>query len=100
VTQITVLDLDDAAAVERLWEAVRRQSSCRRRKPRLYRAIVRSLDQAISEGRVTTIEADLVRLELRSELHPAAVLSGHWRVLVPNRPALGSFLRKAASSVE
>ncbi len=86
-------DLDDPVVAERVWALLQRRSACRRRKPTLYDAVVRCLDEALSAGRITAIDADLIRLELRRELHPAAVLAGNWRALIRDRPALGAFMR-------
>lgn len=88
--KITV-DTDSAEDLDRLWHEVRRHHASRLREPELYAAIARRLEDVVAEGRLSRIEADLIRHEMGQVL-PSAILAAYRDVLVPDVPALGAFL--------
>jgi hypothetical protein len=76
------VDLDDAAGVELAWMELRHRQAIRRADPELRAAIIRACDRLPSEL-AAPILVDL------DEMHPAAVLDGHFRTLVADRPTIG-----------
>jgi hypothetical protein len=80
------VDLDDAAGLELAWMALRRRRAVRDADPELREAIIRHCDRLPSEV-AAPILVDL------DEMHPAAVLDGHLRTLVADRPTIGAFRR-------
>jgi hypothetical protein len=88
VSRLVTVDLDspDAQDLDRLWAELQSRHAARLADPELYQGIVGRLDA------INPKEADQVRAELGRSVHPRAVLAGHWRSLVSDRPALGAFL--------
>jgi hypothetical protein len=86
---LITVDLDEIAPadLDRLVTQQRRLQAARKVEPELYAAIVSRLES------VTPEEAAQVRAELGHAVRPSAVLAGHWRTLIPDRPALGFYLK-------
>lgn len=68
-----------------LWARVERDKATREADPELREAILRCCGALADRERAATIRAEL------DQAHPAIVLEANWRVLIGNRPALGSF---------
>jgi hypothetical protein len=88
VSRPVLVDLDEITAedLDRLVGEQRWRHAARRADPEIYQAIIERLDGIDPE------EADQIRAELGRAVHPWAVLAGHWRSLIPDRPALGAYL--------
>ena len=85
MTRTVTLDLDDAGAVDRIWQEINARDQARRADPKLTEAIERRLADAVAAGRLDEAGAAEVRAML-DELHPAAVLKAHRQDLVEDRP--------------
>jgi hypothetical protein len=87
VSRVVTVDLDNPADVERLVNEQRHHTAAREAEPELYRAIVAKLS-SLPHG-----DAEQIAQELGHAVRPSAVLAGHFRALIADRPALGHYLK-------
>jgi len=92
VSRIVRIDLDepDASAVQCVVDELRRRDAPRKADPGVYRYVLRRLGDLVAERTVSEQKANEIRAEL-TWAHPRAVLNAHWRLLIKDHPALGSF---------
>jgi hypothetical protein len=95
MSRVVTLDLDapDADDLARLWAELEWRRASRNADPELFDAICQRLADLEESGDMARLDADAIRAELRQS-HPAAVLNAHWRQLLPDRPALGAFMKE------
>lgn len=93
------LDIDSAEELDNLWRQVRARQASRLREPELHEAITRRLDDLVAEGRLSRIEADLIKHEMGQVL-PSVVLASYRDVLVPDVPALGAYISRQEDEVQ
>ena len=93
---MTVVDLDNPADVDRLWELVQRRHEVQTIDPRLRADVLRAVDQALERGAICDERAAAIKLELE-EAHPAIVLAAHSHDLLENRPSIGAFPRRTSN---
>lgn len=88
IASLTAEDLD------LIWQQQQRQYDARRGgEPELFDAMCQLAADAEASGRLNHRTADAIRYEL-SHLKPSVVLGCYWRELIPDRPALGSFVAR------
>jgi hypothetical protein len=93
---VRLVDLDDSSGLERAWEELEKRRQIRALDPEYRTDIERAVRRALAAKRIDEAQAEAIRQEL-DEAHPAIVMRAHWRVLIPNRPALGAFLPQPPS---
>jgi len=88
-----LIDLDnaDAADLDRLWQEINSRHASRRADPILYDALALRIEHLKQQGKLSRAQYDEIRAEL-STGHPAAVLSAHWRALIPDQRTVGHYL--------